>query len=519
MLNFLKLRSENWLPGIFILVTAIIALNLRFEIGHMRNLAFLLSAVLVMYGVFRPWLLLLSLIVSLFSIEPTPKDVGASEIIIAVMAVLYVLATYTNEIYKGNIKALKSPLISSVIFSSLVLASCYYATNQGVSFADWMRGIFPFLLLYLSIPISITLKEDFSFRIKWVLIACAVLTLLILGYINSVFFVQGFYKIYWLNEDGFKVYNSEVWNSDTLSGPFLDRITLTIQQATSELLPLGLVVFTLVSLFTKKPNIKIASMGCAALSLFAILETYTRSMLLSSIIVLGLVGLWLFFYKRDLINAYLKICTVLVMLSLTFVSTLDTNSVWLGRISVFFKTIYHVNDRSVYLPSDNSNKDDNLLSRIVEYKIAWSQFSKKPLFGAGIGARHDINFPLSNGQYIHKKVGYIHNWIFYWLMVGGLAGVILYSSFIIIPLYYVTRLPSEAWKLKVLVVSIMLTMTFYSLFFAVFRLLTFNLIFAIIWGISFCLRQNEKLASQELFVESSRVRFDSAMGDTRGCVV
>lgn len=82
-------------------------------------------------------------------------------------------------------------------------------------------------------------------------------------------------------------------------------------------------------------------------------------------------------------------------------------------------------------------------------------------------------------------VAYIHNWPLYMLMVGGLLGFLVYSLVIAGPvLYRLTSLRSESAHLTVVRAAVM-TLAVYGLFFAVFRLISFNLLLAAAWGVVF----------------------------------
>jgi predicted membrane protein len=94
-----------------------------------------------------------------------------------------------------------------------------------------------------------------------------------------------------------------------------------------------------------------------------------------------------------------------------------------------------------------------------------------------------MRWETSNGESFTQWVAYIHNWPLYILMVGGLLGIITYALILLGPiLFRVTsvRVESTHWTI---LRSVVMTMAIYGLFFAVFRLITFNLLLATAWGI------------------------------------
>ena len=140
---------------------------------------------------------------------------------------------------------------------------------------------------------------------------------------------------------------------------------------------------------------------------------------------------------------------------------------------------------------DPYEKDVNVTTRLEEYKIAWRFFLEAPIVGKGVGIQHDIEFVTSSDNVLKQRVGYVHNWPLYALMTGGLIGIALYSFILIGPIPTVLRHPSQETTVNVLLVWGIVLLTFYGLYFAVFRLITFNLLLAIAWGVALAARYPE----------------------------
>ena len=102
-----------------------------------------------------------------------------------------------------------------------------------------------------------------------------------------------------------------------------------------------------------------------------------------------------------------------------------------------------------------------------------------------------MKFPVDENHFIKNNVSYIHNWALYWLMAGGVLGFVIYSWILFGPIFYFIRMDSSYFILKNCLIYTLLTMSIYSCFFAVFRLLPFNLILALSLGIALLLWRNK----------------------------
>jgi len=89
---------------------------------------------------------------------------------------------------------------------------------------------------------------------------------------------------------------------------------------------------------------------------------------------------------------------------------------------------------------------------------------------------------MTEGNVIEREVGYIHNWLLYMLMVSGLVGIAYYAVVLCAP-FLLSLIGSEMPLIvRVLLAGTITFMVVYGLFFAVFRLIPFNLLLAVVWG-------------------------------------
>lgn len=463
-----------------------------------------LASLAYLIGIYRSWknpfTLLLGTIPLFFCLPPVPDKVALPEILLGLSLLLYTCFSYNDIRRSGNQYIIRYIVIITGFFIAVVTLSFFYASSVNVAALAWFRGIAPFTLIYLAVPISISLQNSFKKNFTLLLISCATLTLLLATYINYIYFIECLHKTYWLLAGS----NTKIYDAAThiqrlpLLGPYRDRITMRIPLATSELLPVGLVLFTINSVFQNRSILKGISLLSAIIILFSILETYTRSMLLSGMTSLGFTSILIYRYKPRLRRTIMTHLFIIVMAGVAFTNIVNINTILLGRLNLLTDSLVSLSQNYLYssLPNfhrenkgntiqhteSKSTNDENVNVRVREYQIAYELFLKHPIFGAGIGVKHNIDFKTSTGISSPTSVGYIHNWILYWLMCGGLIGLVGYTSILLYPIYFIQRLGSAYSQEKFIISSAVLTITTYSCFFAVFRLLTFNLILAISWG-------------------------------------
>ena len=123
-----------------------------------------------------------------------------------------------------------------------------------------------------------------------------------------------------------------------------------------------------------------------------------------------------------------------------------------------------------------------MTTRLEEYRIARGRFVEYPLLGDGLGAKHTIEFKGPEGM-VEQQVAYIHNWPLYFLMVTGGIGFLAYTWVLLAPAFIRPRSIRHGCMEFTVLRAVVLTMAIYGLFFAVFCLITFNLLLAAAWGV------------------------------------
>lgn len=479
--------------ALFIFAGVIIALCLHLNTTALNIIAALIFLIVSYYGFTSPWGFFLTAIPALFGIPPAPTHVDFGVLLVILLLFFYVISTYFEYLYKKNHIFNRGFFIGHAVLVLLVVASYAQSTSHGIFFHNWLRAITPYLVLYLCIPISLSIQDEFKCKMHWLFISFLTLAILQSLYINFIFFAKHYSSFYWLKEmDGEKIFNFDgALDVSQLLGPFKARITMEVRQATSELLPVSLVCFSAIAVFAKNKLLKAIAAFAMLITLSAILETYTRSMFLAAVLVLMLIGVVALIKGSRLFIQYISVMLILTVYLIGFIYIFDMADIWIGRFNTSVKTISANVSHVDTVPNELNNaavelqkKDENILVRMRENKIASNIFKQHVLTGAGLGIQHKISFQTKEGEFLHQNVGYVHSIIMYWLMVGGITGLILYLSCFLVPMIMIYRMDAQFYLFKIISISTLLTLIIYANFFAVFRLITFNLILAVACGIS-----------------------------------
>ena len=505
-----------------IAAAALIAILFMQEPGVLFYIAIIGSALLVLTAITSPWLGLLALFPLAFALRPAPPSVGAQEMVFAALLMVVFLSALIELLRAQGLRSVlrlfAAPLLIGLGFLALNLAIAMY---NHVAVADWIRGVVPFLFIYALIPVCALVGRKES-NIRWLGASVGTLILLTAGYIVFYYFYHGLWQSYWtilVNGEMVRIPHDEALLNAHALGPMHDRITMVVAQATDAILPLGMVVGYVVSSSIPDRRIVLVSSFMSLLCMAAVLITFTRSMLISGLLCIGLFSLYTFFaHKRLRLKVALSIVTQ-ALFGLAFIFATGMEDIWLGRMNSLAQTALPIatssiesigthNPQADVLPSVPSNvainedapqpqpepepepepvakekQDFNVSSRVQEYKIAWKMFQDHPVLGNGIGAKHEMRWERPNGSSFTESVGYIHNWPLYMLMVGGVVGLLLYTLILCAPVVFrLSAIKSDPTHLAVIRTAVM-TMAIYGLFFAVFRLISFNLLLAVAWGV------------------------------------
>ena len=445
----------------------------------------------------------------LYTLAQTPQTIGLHEAAYAVL----LIGLFGREVFSFKIFRLPRPLLRSFAIGGtfiliFVVLNFATATANDVSLAEWTRGFIPFVFLLNFLPVFLILRRKPAL-LPWLIASVGTLMLLLSGLVIVYYVGERLWEEQWYIRDGGILRRISADQAGLLGkealGPYLERVTLKIQKSTDALIPLAVICGFLVFIF-RRDRIGWISLAGASFALVAVLMTYTRSMLLSCGVVIVAIFFWLAYSHRERLKFAFYGALLLAFVGVTTITLFGMEGIYFHRLLMLAKTskvlssdvARSISEKWLSEPvatpasrEDPYEKDVNVTTRLEEYKIAWRFFLEAPIVGKGVGIQHDIEFVTSSDNVLKQRVGYVHNWPLYALMTGGLIGIALYSFILIGPIPTVLRHPSQETTVNVLLVWGIVLLTFYGLYFAVFRLITFNLLLAIAWGVALAARYPE----------------------------
>lgn len=320
--------------------------------------------------------------------------------------------------------------LALVTFLMYATASAIWALVGGVKPGDWIQGIFPFLFLGLWLILGKSEHGEAERLTRAVLVA-SVLWLLKIIVLAGWAAVQG----------------EPVWNT---------RLTLIVADA---VLPFPLVVIPLL-FFGPVPTSRSLSLGLSLLFLGIVLWTGYRS----QILIVG--ALFIFKSLADLKKLKVGNTLVILMAIIVFSTVLTSEYSFLEGLRSRFQGL--------------SNEQES--SRVLEWRYAISQLESSLLIGKGMGWQvpSEITFKgieVPEGFIVPESVGYVHNFIAYFLMTLGILGLVFYAVLQLLPWIVGSK---TSWA------RIAITVLFvFCLVEATFRLVQFNILLLVLWRIMF----------------------------------
>ncbi|MHC8309181.1 O-antigen ligase family protein [Pseudomonas sp. GT1P32] len=460
---------------------------------------------LIILAAFSPWLGLLALFPLLFSLPPAPATIGITELSFALLLAVIFVGALVKLSRSASMRVALKYFGLALLVGLLVLAvNLFVAVKNGVPLVDWARGAIPFLFIYNFLSVAILVGNDEN-RIRWLGGSIATLIFMLSGYIVFYYFYNDIWRPYWLvlvDDRVVRMSETAALHYSEALGPMRDRVTMMVAQSTDALLPVGVVLGVVLATLARRKSIVTIGLLMALTCLFAVLTTFTRSMLLSSLLITFVFTAFIFMFRKELRLKVVKIGTALGVAGVVFMFATGMQDVWTGRMSQLTEIrTGNLNDFYSRDPSLRRKLDFNVSSRLEEYKIAWSMFVSHPLLGNGLGIKHEMQWQTAENELQTKWVAYVHNWVFYILMVGGIAGFFVYSVVLMGPLFFrLSRIKSESTHWTIIRAAV-LTMIVYGAFFAVFRLITFNLLISVIWGVIFAQILADRRKSQSSIKE------------------
>lgn len=493
------LRSAAFVLGLG--SVAAILMLLGNPVANMVAVALVL--VLIAITIARPWLGVLALFPLVVTIAAPSEAPGVREAAFALLTIVVLfrstIGAITRDGFGSLVRVFSVPILIALV---LLAANLYSALSLGTSLTDWVRGVVPYVFLVMALPIAVEMRDNMA-RARWLGIAIGVAIILHCAQVLGYYLLHRMWEYQWYLKIGDVLTHvpEEVAKADPKHalGPFVERITIKLPSATDAFIPLGVSLGFVIAVIASGVRGRWFGVVLTAVSLPAILVTYTRSMLLSPLLVICAFCVYIALFRRQRLNFALQLLVGFAVYGVAMIFLLGLELAWLNRVmmlidatkqlitelmgSSFGGTGSSSQGAMAALPSSPGTADDNVTTRIEEYRIAWSMFLDHPVFGNGLGTRHEISFVLSQGNVIRQSVGYIHNWPLYMLMAGGLFGFAVYAALLVGPVFPRGRSRRDTTLEDILLRVMPATLAIYGLFFAVARLITFNLLIAATWGL------------------------------------
>lgn len=470
--------------------------------GEMAKIPVVLGSLLiVILSLKEPRAGLLAAFPMLVIINPTPVTLGWEEVCFSVvLAVSGVMVLWLRR--SDLLFLLLRRKLVVMAFLGGVMANFLTALYHDVSIADWVRGVAPFLFILVSVPIYLEVRHDVRFA-WWVWWAAFAAAALFSWLVISFYLSEGLWNPYLYVFDNGKWVRIDPQVVETISQPvyeFRARITQLVQQATDVLLPLCYLWGGYLLLWGVG-GYRALGVGAIMLATAAIVLTYTRSMMLVACGSAFILMLSAWFYDKEW-RGSLALILITMASAFSVIVVFGLEDIYINRFYLLKQAVeFFAGEQSGKFGSGVGIMDANVTSRLEEYMIAFNMFLESPILGQGLGVKHDIAFATGHGDVINARVGYVHNWVFYFLMVGGSVGLFTYMLILFWPGFIVWRKWDFLRRERVLLISTTVLLASYALFFAVFRLLPFNMVLGGIWGVAFGVQHYSKRAENKICVE------------------
>lgn len=363
----------------------------------------------------------------------------------------------------------------------IIIINLATAMHNGIAFSAWLRGLFPFLLFGLTIPLLLH-KRSLSHWSCFVLalgLACLVLSAEILW----IYCINQLWAPIASSSDlAQQFFSSAVGKhfaelNGTYEAPTIFfRITYILPEAAGLLPALGTVGWALAA-HNHYKYARAFAVTAAAVCFCAAIATATRSMIFCCGLSIAIALMIYYWNSRERLLLSLRVGITVLLLSTPFL--LGTPA--LQNLMIRTQTILHHTGKAIHASQDVGY-------RLQEYSQAWSAFVDAPLTGHGFGYIIKLAFVApATGEQVVIKAPYTHNWIIYWLMVAGIPGLVLYGLITLVPLVKLHRFRSGSNQPITLVLAGSgILIASYGLFFAIYRTLpnVLGLTMLLAWAIS-----------------------------------
>ncbi len=453
-----------------------------------------------------------SLLPMLYAIPPAPREIGPAELGVAgLSAALLVGTTLHHWPTVGRLIAIRCRW---AIFgaATLMTVNAVIALHAGTRPADWLRGAVPFGFLVLLVPIT-ALMHEARLSVRDLIFSACAASILFGAAVLGVFHAERLWEDTWWLYDPEKAEWSRIAAERAIEfadrasrwGPM--RVTQFLPRATDPLVGTGFAAGCLLFALPVGRSARFVGLSAATVAALAVSATVTRSYIGALIVAsLSIVAILFVGARRSrdwaILRRYLAGSAVVVVIVAAFLSVTGLDAQIAGRVRQATTTLAEgvlppprIADRSStngsVISEAGAASDENLYARVAEYRVAWRKFLDAPLLGNGLGTSHVIRYPIGHGEFREERVGYVHNWVLYFLMTGGVVGLLGYT-FVLGGAGLKSLLCSSETAALGFVTGTIALLAFYGLFFAVFRLISFNVLVAMCWAVALAARRVDR---------------------------
>ena len=353
------------------------------------------------------------------------------------------LIVVINYVFKEKIKFSKPTYFAIAFFLICLITGIAGMISNDTPFSDLIRGILPFSWYIYIIFLPYLKKFEYDAIIK---------VITAVGVIRAVQIII-YYFVYVYGNAG-------------------QRVTFYLVEAISMMTMVATLI--LVYAFIKSRNIykKIVYLILSLITYIAIVLTATKSMVLAVLVaMIVLIVLMICKDDRSKRNTLTKSCFIIcVLLIVTFVgmSNNDIGNRWKESENIIKEEIKVDNTKE----QEENIKDGSVGPRIIEYKVAISNWKESPIIGKGIGFRWK-----SDEVEYGEPVMFMHNMVVYLLMDTGLLGMVFLVLLIISIMKVLISLLINKRGIHdyILSFSVIILAFVYGNFFAIFRNIEFTL--------------------------------------------
>lgn len=450
-----------------LLLPALLSLFLCFATFHIASAAsIVLLPTLLFFSFTRPVTGIYALIITASSLDAVPDKLNL-QLIVFLLVCSAVFVRFLLDINAFLIRTLCAHRETRILFcfAFLLVVNFFVAQLNGISASLWLRGVVPFLFLFLTFACLHYYKsqEHLHYTLTSVVIYSSILTLRQLSVA-----VQ---ERVWAPIR--HIYDAGAWvqSMDGTGELFWERITMLFPQSTDPAFLVGFFILVIWVIYSFRSRL-LALVPIYGL-LFCMILTYSRSFMISLLAGFVIITGYLFRRGQKLAAGKFFIGLMLTMICILLTVELFALAPFENRYLTLYNTLYRAS-------SEIPASDPNIMSRAEEIQIAWALFKEEPILGKGFGVQHVIDYDTGYGVTKSFTKGYIHNWFFYFLMATGIFGTVIYSSLYVIPLFRIfKRNPvSRVTAVELILVTSLPLLNLYSLLFASFRLIPYNIMLA-----------------------------------------